>query len=98
MNLDDSLPANELDKSEMVAIRTFEFEMSPTRRRGHDKQFVEERDDIAAVNDVLFSGGFKKSRKNACFRKEPHAQRSVNPMPTRDQGDREHRDGDFDKK
>jgi hypothetical protein len=50
------------------------------------------------VNDVLFSGGFKKSRKNACFRKEPHAQRSAKPMPTRDQGDREHRDGDFDKK
>ena len=83
MNLDDSLRANELDKPEMAAVRTFEFEMSPARRRGHDNQFVEERDDVPAVNDVLFSGGLKKSRENARFRKEPHAQGSANAMPTR---------------
>jgi hypothetical protein len=35
------------------------------------------------VNDVLFSGGLKKSRENARFRKEPHAQGSANAMPTR---------------
>ena len=82
MNLDDSRRANELDKPEMVAIRSFEFEMPPTRRRSHDNQFIEERDDLPPVNIVVFSGGFKKSRKNARFRKEPHAKRSANQMPT----------------
>jgi len=83
MNLHVPLPANELDKPNMVAIRSFEFEMPPPRRRGHDNQFLKERNDVPPINVVAFSGRSKKSRKNARFRKKPHAQRSANPMPTR---------------
>jgi hypothetical protein len=98
MNLDGSLPANELDKPEMVAIRSFEFEMPPTRRPGHDNQFLKERNDVPPINVVAFNGRFEKSRKNARLGKKPHAKTSANQMPHPDVGDRECQGGDFAKK
>ena len=98
MNLDDSLPANELDKSEMAAIRSFEFEMPPTRRRSHGTQFIKERNDVPPINVVAFNGGFDKPRKNARLGKKPHAIRSANRMPIPDKGDRQCRGGDFGNK